>query len=282
MNTKNLISTMLFVFLFLLLSCEKKATDNNNNETGNNIKNEVNNNFDTAVIHDYRVNDVLYPKNAKLKQIISNKYGEYVDSYYEYDDFGRINKVSHPMFEKGIGIRDYEIYVYDDKSQVGKIMYYIYHNISETYIHSYDNNGNKLKTLIEQWNQTDSILYFYEENRLVREDYYDSGPFESYGIMYVNGGFVGYTEYEYNNQGDLVKENNYSRTSAPLSFSVHSYRNGLNVKTMIYVYYNVIGKTKLREIRRYYDENDNLIYLESQELSGLSSSISYSQKYEYY
>jgi len=55
-----------------------------------------------------------------------------------------------------------------------------------------------------------------------------------------------------------------------------------NVKTDIFVYYNVIGKTKLREIRRYYDKNNNLIYLKSQELSVLSSTMSYISKYEYY
>jgi hypothetical protein len=67
-----------------------------------------------------------------------------------------------------------------------------------------------------------------------------------------------------------------------MGFSVHSYQNGLNVITEVFIYYNVIGKTKLREIRRYYDKNDNLIYVDYKELSALSSTMSYVTKYDYY
>jgi len=55
--------------------------------------------------------------------------------------------------------------------------------------------------------------------------------------------------------------------------------NGLNVKTEIF---NINNDQKIREIRRYYDRNDNLIYLESEELSMYSSAMSYVTKYEYY
>jgi len=115
---------------------------------------------------------------------------------------------------------------------------------------------------------------------LKRKDNYS----ESYhGTELWHSKLTTYIEYEYDNQGQLVKETIYSATdNTPIQYSVHSYQNGLNEKTEVFIYYNIIGKTKLREIRRYYDKNDNLIYLESEELSLLSSSLSYNSKYEYY
>jgi hypothetical protein len=279
-TNKLLILFILNVFFFS--SCEKNEMDNN------------------SVIRDYRVNDVLYSKNANLKQV-SVQYGNcginsgtiwYLEQEYEYDDMGRISKVSRPMYEDGKikGVISYDIYVYNDKYQLEKIAYYnanLYAGFLnlQTHIYSYDKDGNKLKTLIEYpvISKTDSVLYFYEKDRLVRENKYDSGPFESYGVMYINGGLVSYIEYEYDSYDNLVKETTYSGTdNSPLLISNHSYQNGLNVKTEVFTYYNIIGKTKLREIRRYYDENDNLIYLESNEVSMLSSTMGFVAKYEYY
>jgi hypothetical protein len=126
----------------------------------------------------------------------------------------------------------------------------------------------------------DSTLYYYENNLLKRKDEYNDGY---HGKEFWDSKLVAYIEYEYDNQGKLVKETTYSANNdTPLSFSVHSYQNGVNVKTEVFIYYNVIGKTKLREIRRYYDKNDNLIYLESEELSPLSSTASYVAMYQYY
>ena len=274
MKTKSLFVIMMFILPLLLVSCGK---------------NEMNDDF---VIHDYRVHNVLYAKGSKLKQV-SNRYGEtwYPQSEYEYDNLGRISKVTHPMYDNGkiIGDIGYETYVYNAKNQLEKIMYYnanLYAGFLnlQTHIYSYDNNGNKLKTLIEYpvINETDSILYFYEGNRLVRENNYCYGTFFD-GDNNAYTGLSSYTKYEYDNQGNLVKEANYSRVNDTLlGFSVHSYQDGLNVQTDVFVYYNVIGQTKLREIRRFYDKNDNLIYLESQELSILSSTMGYTAKYEYY
>jgi len=275
MKTKNLFVIMMFILPLLLVSCGKNEMD------------------DDFVINDYRVQNVLYAKGSKLKQV-SNRYGGetwYPQSEYEYDNLGRISKVSSPMYENGkiIGLISYNDYVYNSKDQLERIIYYnanIYAGFLnlQTHIYSYDNNGNKLKTLIEYpvINETDSILYFYEGNCLVRENIYRYGTFFD-GDNNAYTGLSSYTKYEYDNQGNLVKEENYSRVNDTLlGFSVHSYQDGLNVKTEVFVYYNIIGKTKLREIRRFYDKNDNLIYLESQELSILSSTMGYAAKYEYY
>ena len=248
--------------------------------------------------------NVSFPKNAKLKRISSiylgfskdeisykpfvtnSKTTWYVSSNYEYDNLGRISKVSQPMYEDGIinGIISYSIYTYNAKNQLEKIDYYnanLYAGFlnlhSETY--SYDEKGNRIKTLIEypQINRMDSVLYFYENDRLVRENHYDSGVFFNGDTAYT--GLITYIKYEYDHEGILIKETYYSGTdNNPYSFSLHSYQNRLNVKTEIFIFSN---NQKVREIRRYYDDNDNLTYIESQELSLLSSALSYISKYEY-
>ena len=251
---------ILFILnVFLLSGCGKSEMDNNSD-----IDDYI------TVTHDYRVQDVLYAKGSKLKQI-SKKYGGetwYLDSEYEYDDLGRISKISHPMYDNGsiIGVIDYEDYVYNDKNQLEEIIYY---NNNLSYKYSYDSDGNKIKEVISSA-EPGSTLYYYNNNRLTREE------------QYIRNIFIAYTEYEYDAHGNLFKETAYSGTdNILLRYSVHSYQDGLNVKTSVFIYYNVIGKTPLREILRYYDENDNLIYVQSNELSILSSYMSYFSKYEY-
>ena len=150
----------------------------------------------------------------------------------------------------------YCTYKYNAKNQLEEIRYFnanLYTGFLnlKTHIYLYDNDGNKLKTVIEYpvINETDSILYFYENNRLVRENEYHYGVFYNDTTAYT--GLISYTKYEYDNQGDLIKENYYSGTNdSLLRYSKHSYQNGLNVKTETFVFYNFIGETKLREIRR--------------------------------
>ncbi len=240
-------------------------------------------------------NKILYTKGSKLKHI---SYVESVDSketgmiikQYEYDEQGRISKESQPMYKKGtiVGLISYSDYVYDSEGLLEKIIYN--HSNSNpnigflnlrTHTYSYDSNKKKQKEVIEYpqmtQNRVDSIICFYENNRLIREDKYEDGFFGSETLHSV---LVTYIEFEYDNQGKLVKETNYSGTdNTPIQFSLHSYQKGLNVKTEIF---NINNNQKIREIRRHYDRNDNLIYLESEELSLYSSATSYVIKYDYY
>jgi len=248
------------------------------------------------------------PKNAKLKRISSihvvlfneelscKKYLTdpeaiwYVESDYEYDHLGRLSKVSRPKYEDGKinGVSSYNIYAYNAKNQLEKIEYYvanIYQGIqrSSTYSYSYDKEGNKRKEVISYpiaSHLLDSTLYYYENKRLKREEKYSDGY---HGTEFWHNKLVTYIEYEYDNQGNLVKETSYYADSAgqeiPVRYNKHSYQDGLNVKTEFFYYNN---NQKMREIRRYYDKNNNLIYLESQELLMTSSQSSYVSKYEYY
>ena len=282
MKTKSLLALAIFVFSFLFVSCEK---------------NEMN---DNSVIHDYSVQNILYAKGSKLKNIsyvesIKSTKSGIIITQYEYDGQGRISKVSQPMYENGtpmfqngtiVGLYSYSDYVYNNEGLLKTITNY-HSNLYEGFInlqtstYSYDKDGNKLKEVIVYPRalpfRTDSTLYYYENNnRLKREDKYEDGYF---GSEPWRSELITYIEYEYDKQGRLVKEINYSGTDdTPYMYSLHSYQNGLNVKTEIFINSN---NEKLREIRRYYDENNNLIYLESEELSLLSSSTSYVTIYQY-
>jgi len=261
--------------MFFFSSCENSVMDNN------------------SIIHDYIVQDILYAKDSKLKNIssvesVNSKMGGSIITQYEYDDRGRISKVSQPMYENGtvVGLYSYSDYVYNSEGLLEKTVYYHSNNYEgftnlQTNTYSYDKDGNKRKEVIVYPRalpfRTDSTLYYYDNNRLKRENKYEEGyfgsePWRSKLIMYI--------EYEYDNQDKLVKETVYSATdNTPIQYSVHSYRNGLIVKTEIF---SIKNDLKAREIRRYYDKNDNLIYLESEELAWYSSSTSYVTKYEYY
>jgi len=289
MNTKNLFAVMMFVFSLMLVSCEK-------NEMG-----------DNSVIHDYRVQNILYAKGSKLKNIsyvesIKSTKGGSIITQYEYDGQGRISKVSQPMYKDGtfifengtiVGLYSYSDYLYNNNGLLKEIIYY-HSNLYEGFInlqtttYSYDKDGNKLKEVIVYPRalpmRTDSTLYYYENDRLKREDKYYEGY---HGKEVWTSKLITYIEYEYDKQGNLVEEKSYSAEDNPLfsvsssysetgkhpySITKHIYQNGLNVKTEM---------GNIREIRRYYDKNDNLIYLESEE-SMYSSAMSCVTKYEYY
>ena len=283
LTSMKLLLILFILNVFFFSSCGKQ-------EMGNN-----------SVIDDYIVQNVLYAKESKLKNIsyvesIRSKKGGIIISQYEYDELGRISKVSQPMYEDGtpmfengtiVGLFSYSDYVYDLKGQLEQIIYY-HSNLYEGFInlqtntYSYDKYGNRVKEVIEYPRalpfRTESTIYYYDNNCLKREDKYQDGY---YGSEHLSSKLITYIEFEYDKQGQLVKETNYSaEDDKPDQTVIHSYQNGLNVKTE--VFNNYFQNDKMREIQRYYDKNGNLIYLESKELAMYSSAMSYVVKYEYY
>ncbi|PIE86266.1 MAG: hypothetical protein CSA05_01380 [Bacteroidia bacterium] len=246
-------------------------------------------------------NKILYAKGSKLKHIssvksIDSKETGLIIVQYEYDKQGRVSKESHPMYKNGtpmfengtiVGLLSYSDYVYNSEGLLEKIIYNHSNRNSNTgflnlrtHTYSYNNDKKKQKEVIEYpqiQNRVDSIVYFYENKRLIRENKYEDGYF---GSKIWHSTLVTYIEFEYDNQGKLVKETHYSGTdNKPTQFSLHSYQNGLRVKTEIF---SLNNNQKIREIRCHYDSNDNLIYLESEGLSMCSSAMSYVIKYDYY
>lgn len=227
---------------------------------------------------------ITNPKNAKLKCILgysslhSDKPVSIVEEY-EYDEKNRISKVSSPAYQDGkiVGIIKYDLYEYNSKEQLEKITNYNANINSPTgfinlinYSYTYSNDGNKEKQYIEypQIGSFEYLLYKYSDNRLVKiEKYGNINQLESYVVN------------EYDNSGNIVKETSYGKDNQQYSYTQHLYENGQNVQSDVFAGKNI---EHVREIFRTYDENNNLIILESNELSLYSSSMSYVLKYEYF
>ena len=226
-----------------------------------------------------------YQEAARLKQILLYASAEAEDPIciveaYEYDDQERINKVTSPMYEDGeiCGTIKYDLYRYNSRGQLEQIQNY-HANSNETsgfinlenHLFTYSADGKKEREDIE-YPQIDAYeykLFQYEDERLVRMEFYG------------NDGQLGYClRYAYDHSGYLVTETKYGPEDQAWSITRHSYEKGLRVKSEVFGGKDL--KEELREIRRIYDENGNLIYLDSKELSMFSSRSSFFYKYEYF
>ena len=230
------------------------------------------------------IDSITYPKNAKLKRILgyssvhSDKPNSIVEEY-EYDEKNRVSKVSSPAYQDGkiVGIIKYDLYEYNSKEQLEKITNYNANTNSPTgFINlitsnfTYSNDGKKEKQYVAypKIGSFEYLLYKYSNDRLVKiEKYGNTNQLESYVVN------------EYNNSGTLVKEISYGKDNQQYSYTQHLYENGQNVQSDVFAGKNM---EHIREIFRTYDENNNLIILESNELSLVSSSMSYVLKYEYF
>lgn len=109
--------------------------------------------------------------------------------------------------------------------------------------------------------------YIYDQNRLVRvEKFGSSDELENY------------VEKEYDDGGYLTKESTYSGDNQLLFYTQHLYTDGLNTQSDVYL---GINRDHIRQIFKSYDKDNNLIALESNELSLVSSRMSYVLRYEY-
>lgn len=219
-----------------------------------------------------------YEGNAKLKRSLLYP-SLFVVSEYEYDNEGRVGKVSSPKYENGniVGTVEYSLYEYNPFGQLTKISNFVANANSPTgylnlrnYIYTYFPNGLQEKQYIEypQINSFEYTLYFHDDQKLLKEERYDN-----------KDKLVYYRVYEYN-RNRLTKEIVYSSDNEVDEITNHLYTNDLNTKTEIYRGNH--GQDKLREILKTYDSNHNLIMLESTELALWSSASSYVMKYEYY
>jgi len=236
MNAKNLSFTITVVF-FLLLSCEKNETDNNSV---------------IPVIHDYRIDDVLYEKDSKLKYVYRQDrlYAEYI-----YDKSNRISRINY-----GVDIYAYEIYQYNTKGELEKISSYYQPpdlGLGHTYVYSYDTNGNKVKEQINFTDNRETVdnLYKYSGGKLTKQEHYEGKQMTFYKV------------YEY--KGDLLlKEKFYVPGEKDFNTTEYFYKEGILV-------YLLAG---WRDERYYYDRNDNLIKCVAN-IPSLSSSLGTTEFY---
>lgn len=221
----------------------------------------------------------LLQGNARLKRVllfatIDSEEPLSILEEYEYDEKGRIIKVSAPFGDRD-GLLYYNLYEYNSANQLMKIVNYRSNINSPTgfinlknYIYSYSSDGKKEKEYIEypQINSFEYFVYEYQNNQLVKINKYDNkNELESYVVN------------QYDNSGKLITETSYAYDNHCTSYTIHTYSGILLLKSDVYQ-----GGIHLREILRTYDMNNNLIILESNELSMLSSAMSCVLRYEYY
>lgn len=221
--------------------------------------------------------------NAKLKQVLlfSN-----IDSQdpisiveeYEYDVNGKISKVSSPLYDNGtiVGTIKYDLYEYDSSGQLIKIMNYNsninsptgFINLKNTsYIYSTD--GEKIKETIDYplGGITEYSDFEYQNGLLSKIKKYSGNKLETY------------TEFQYDNSDKLIKETFYASDDHCISYTIHSYTGLLQTKSDLYDY---PSNEHYRSINRTFDKNNNIITLESEELSFYSSMMSHVLRYKYY
>ena len=227
MKTKSLFAMMVFVLPFLFVSCGK---------------NEIENNSVIPVIHDYRIDDVLYGKGSKLKHIYhqSRFYAEYL-----YDESDRISRINY-----GDDTYAYAIYQYNIKGELEKISSYVdVENspvLNSTCVYSYDAKGNKEKEQIDFTDNRETVhnLYKYSGGKLTKQEHYE-GNRQMYYIVYEYKGEL------------LVMEKFYVPDEKDFVSTEYFYAEGLPVYSITYSGNSESGFG--RDERMYYDGNDNLI-----------------------
>ncbi len=224
------------------------------------------------------------PGNARLKRVLlyattDSKEPVSIIKEYKYNESGKISKVTCPMYQDGVvsGLISYDLYEYDPSGRLSKIRGYNanlnmvsgFVNL-KNYTYSYYANGRKEKEYIEYplINSFEYSIYRYNNGRVVK--------IEKYGITEE---MESYTINEYDPYGKLVKETSFDKNHVSYTYTLNSYSNGLLVRSDIYSGKNMDHQ---REIKMTYDENNNLIILESNELKLYSSAMSYVDKYQYF
>ena len=195
---------------------------------------------------------------------------------FEYDENGRISRTSAPMYQDGtiVGTIYYDLYYYNDADQLVRKENFNANSNSPTgfinlvnRLYTYSPKGKLIRETVEypQGGPGESIIYEYKNGLLNRTEFYNNkNQLEAYTINHYDG------------SERLTREVRYSSEDKIISTTLHSYRGLLLVKSDVYH-----GETRMREIKRTYDSNNNLLVLESYELAGYSSAMSYVLKYEY-
>ena len=217
-----------------------------------------------SVIHDYRVHDILYAKDSKLKRIYcASEDDRILYAEYKYDESGRISRIDYDV--------NYETYLYNSKEQLEKVLTYnkSTSDLISTLVCTYDAEGNKIKDQVISENEQmlgHYSIYQYTDGKLTKQE------------IVVDSQSPQYILYEY--KGDkLVKTKSYFLESIDYSTTENFYDKNLHVYSIGYQYHeNAESGFKSSEVKRYYDSNDNLIKRVVDDY--LSGSRSYITKYD--
>lgn len=222
-----------------------------------------------------------YPANAQLKQVTTNSlYGNddeaRIVEVYDYDANGRVIKTSRPNSINDEAISDYKTYAYDDEGRLSVVASYVanlnapdgFLLIEEKSI-AYSSEGLKIRETFRfpEINTSEERVFLYNGEVLSKVEYYNNSK-----------ALERFAEMEYDTNGRLVKERYYSADDEELiDYGTHSYKNGLLDTSISYT----ANKEVIREVRRAYDKNGNLVALASINVAPWLSSVSYKLTYEY-
>ena len=182
------------------------------------------------------------------------------------------------MYDNGVitGTIKYNLYEYNSSDQLVKINNFNANLNSPTgyinlqnFIYSYSTDGKKVKESIENLDGVISeySVYEYKDDQLVKIKKYSNNILESY------------MENLYDKSGRLIKESLFSSDGQGISYTIHTYSGFLQVNSDLFIYKN---DSKYRAIKRTFDNNNNLLTLESNELTLYSNSLSCVLRYKYY
>jgi len=229
---------------------------------------------------------VVPPEPVRLKQVLM--YGSLnarepmrIEEQYEYNDLGQISKISYFYYDTGP--LENALYDYNSIGQLIKIKHYYGNDtLLETALYqinsfTYSDKGKKIKETIAQRDGfvKEQNLFFYTEGRLARIDNYSTGDHQSEPRMY--------TLFEYDEYGLPVREVLYwGITNVPFKWTIHTFSNGLNVKTVIYKDLNFEDpENVIRVFKRTYDANKKLKILEINQGAASSSVGNFVYRYKY-
>lgn len=220
--------------------------------------------------------------NAKLKQVLlystlDSKEPMSIVGEYEYDEAGRISKVSDPMYINGTitGTHEYDLYNYNSLGQLIKINHYTakfdspeFTNLKNT-SYEYLPDGKKMIETIEYplAGISEYSDFEYANGILSKTSKYWRNKLESYIV------------YEYDNSNKLIKELFYTADGKCLTYTTHTYTGSLQTKSDFYVFST---NDHFRSVNRFFDKNNNILTLESKELKLYSNALSCVFRYEYY
>ena len=195
---------------------------------------------------------------------------------YEYFDNGNLKKTSYSHSDGAI--LSYSNYEYNSENQLELIVDYTansnetsgYLNL-RTHEFEYLNNDLKSKETINHIviGTSEYITFEYNnEDELIKESFYNT-----------DNQLNNYYTFKYDEFGNILKGTTYSNTDEQTGETLHYYRNNMLVKLDVFI----LGKDKvhLEEIFKTYDDNNNLVMLQSNILWLASSRSSSVLKYLY-
>ncbi|WP_339815381.1 hypothetical protein [uncultured Imperialibacter sp.] len=221
-----------------------------------------------------------YSSDAQLQQVTlygleSNSLPGNIIEFYEYDENDRVARIITPGTGGLEDIAQYQSFGYNSEGRVSSVSTYVANTgepngflLIEVKNIFYSGDGVKTKESVEnpQIGLKKETKFSYEGIRLAKSEEFDN-----------KGALERYTVYEYNDSGTLKKETAYSPTGDLNSYVSHVYEGNRRIHSSFYSF----SEELVKEEKRAYDANGNLVELKSINIALWLSTMSYRLEYTY-